>query len=344
MSAMTDIDSPGTVSITDRVREVALDAPLIGVAFLGAKAIFIGAEECAYALGDTAASAEIERISLHNGGILCAASDARRIVTGGDDGQVVMLHAGGRHEIVVSDKKHRWIDNVALHADGGFAWSAGRTAFALAPKGEIKSLDVASTVGGLAFAPKGFRLAIARYNGVTLWFPNMQGTPEELEWKGSHLAVQFSPDGKFICTSMHEPAMHGWRIADGRHMRMTGYPGRVKSFNWSCDGKWMATSGADCAILWPFQSKDGPIGKAPAQHAPLDARVSCVACNPRQTIYAAGYGDGTVLLVRIEDGAEILVRRPDPDKGAVVAMAWDTKGETLAMAAENGAAGIVSLA
>ena len=39
-------------------------------------------------------------------------------------------------------------------------------------KGSARMLEVPSTVGGLAFAPKGFRLAIAHYNGVTLWFPN----------------------------------------------------------------------------------------------------------------------------------------------------------------------------
>ena len=66
---------------------------------------------------------------------------------------------------------------------------------------------------GLAFAPKGFRLAIAHYNGVTLWFPNASATPEKLEWKGSHLSVAFSPDGKFLVTAMQEPTLHGWRLA-----------------------------------------------------------------------------------------------------------------------------------
>ena len=72
--------------------------------------------------------------------------------------------------------KRRWIDNVALHPDGAVAWSAGKTAFVRSGKAEEKSFDVPSTVGGLAFAPKGLRLAIAHYNGVTLWFPNMAAT------------------------------------------------------------------------------------------------------------------------------------------------------------------------
>jgi len=55
----------------------------------------------------------------------------------------------------------------------------------------------------LAFAPRGLRLAVAHYNGVTLWFPNMAANPEFLEWAGSHLAVTFSPDNKFLVTAMH---------------------------------------------------------------------------------------------------------------------------------------------
>ena len=59
--------------------------------------------------------------------------------------------------------------------------------------------------------PKGYRLALAHYNGVSLWFPNVEAAPTFLEWKGSHLDASSSPDGRFIVTSMQENALHGWR-------------------------------------------------------------------------------------------------------------------------------------
>jgi WD40 repeat protein len=124
-------------------------------------------------------------------------------------------------------------------------------------------------------------------------------------------------------------------------MRMSGYPGRVRSIAWSAGGKGLATSGADTVIIWPFASKDGPMGKEPAMLAPLQARVSAVACHPKQDILAAGYSDGTVLMVRIEDGAEILVRRRG--NAAVSALAWSAKGSLLAFATEDGDAGMVEL-
>src|SRR5260370_35526931 len=120
----------------------------------------------------------------------------------------------------------------------------------------------------------------------------MAAKPEFLEWAGSHLGVVFSPDNKFLVTTMHEPALHGWRLADNRHMRMTGYPGRVRSMSWSAGGKALATSGADAVIGWPFGSKGGPMAKEPAILAPLQAPVPWVAFHPKQQIPAAGYISG----------------------------------------------------
>ncbi|MTV16643.1 WD40 repeat domain-containing protein [Bradyrhizobium elkanii] len=326
------------VSITDRVKPLPLGAAVGSVHFLGDRAFFVGAEE---GVAIATADGEITRTETHFGAILCAASDGKRLVTGGDDGKLIAIDAKGETSVIATDAKRRWIDNVALHGDGTVAWSAGKTAFVRNPKGEEKTFEVPSTVGGLAFAPKGLRLAIAHYNGVTLWFPNMAANPEFLEWAGSHLAVMFSPDNKFLVTAMHEPAMHGWRLADNRHMRMSGYPGRVRSMSWSVGGKGLATSGADTVIVWPFTSKDGPMGKEPAMLAPMPARVAVVACHPKNDIMAVGYADGTVLMVRLEDGAEILVRRNAGT--AVSALGWNAKGTLLAFGTEDGDAGIVEM-
>ena len=151
----------------------------------------------------------------------------------------------------------------------------------------------------------------AHYNGATLWFPNApNATPEILAWKGSHLAVTFSPDGRFLVTAMQEPTLHGWRVVDGRHMRMAGYAAKVRAIAWSTGGKWLASSGSDQLVLWPFAGKDGPMGKEPRLLAPTDKRVVAVACHPTQDVVAVGYENGLVLLVRIDDGAEIVASKP----------------------------------
>src|SRR3569623_430405 len=336
---MSSFETSGSsvASVTDRVLMGELNAPATAVHFIGDVAAFVSGEECVVLVDGAGAGTEV---AVHGGGILCSVSDGRRLGTGGDDGKVVVVDAKGKIETLAADARHRWIDNVAVHADGSVAWSAGKTAF-VKTKDTEKSFDAPSTVCGLAFAPKGLRLAIAHYNGVTLWFPNMAAKPEVLEWKGSHLGVMFSADNRFLVTAMHEPALHGWRLADAKHMRMTGYPGRVRSMSWSVGGKLLATSGADTVILWPFGSKDGPMGKEPAMLAPLQAKVTAVACHPKNDILAAGYSNGTILMVRIQDGAEILVRRNGG--GPVSALAWNAKGTMLAFATEDGDAGLMPL-
>jgi len=338
MSEFEPGERPSIVSLTDRVTPVAIGGAVTSVHFLGDRAAFVGAEENV-SLVD--AEGTISKVATHGGRILCAVSDGKRLITGGDDGKVSALDAKGAVTQLAVDAKRRWIDNVAVHPDGAFAWSAGKTAFVKSGKGEEKTFDMPSTVGGLAFAPKGLRVAVAHYGGVTLWFPNMAAKPEFLEWAGSHLGVVFSPDNKFLVTAMHEPALHGWRLADNRHMRMSGYPGRVRSMSWSAGGKYLATSGADTVIMWPFASKDGPMGKEPAMLAPLQSRVTAVACHPKQDILACGYEDGTVLMVRLNDGAEILLRRPG--SSPTTALAWNANGTLLAMSDEAGDAGIFPL-
>ena len=321
-------------SLAAKVRSLDAGSHVVAATFLGATAAFALGE------GEILLAGEAERrVRAHDGAILEAASDGKRLVTAGDDGKLVATGANGDTE-VLAEAPGKWIDHVALGPDGAFAWSIGKTAFARTKKGD-RSLDLPTSVGGLAFAPKGLRLAITHYSGATLWFPNADARPETLAWKGSHLDVLFSTEGHFLITSMQEPALHGWRLADGHHMRMTGYPGRVRFMQFTADGKWLATTGANEVILWPFASKDGPTGKEPRVLAQHSARVACVACHPKQEVLAAGYADGQLLLVRLEDGAAILVRQADASP--ISALAWSASGQVLAFGTEDGKAGLLAL-
>ncbi len=324
-------------SVTERIRPVDAKAPVAAVHFLGNEAAFVLGEETILIVGDEGE----RRIAAHEGGILCSASDGARIVSGGDDGRIVATKPHGETDALATDAKRRWIDRIAAGPDDAVAWAVGKQAFVRTAKGEERVLDIPSSAGGLAFAPKGFRLAVAHYNGASLWFPNAKVAPEKLEWKGSHLDVAFSPDGRFLVTAMQEPALHGWRLADGKHMRMSGYAAKVQSISWSPGGRWLATSGASQLVMWPFQSKDGPMGKAPNLLAPAECKVAQVACHPAQEIVAVGYDDGMILLVRIDDGAEILAKRPG--EAPVSAMAWNPDGTRFAFGTENGEAGVLAL-
>ncbi|GGE53266.1 hypothetical protein GCM10007276_32890 [Agaricicola taiwanensis] len=329
---------PSGDSLTQFIRPIEAGAHVTAAAFLGEVTLF--------ALGDGTVvrfdGETEERLTVHpDGAVLLAASNGRRLVTGGDDGRVVEVLADGQTN-VLAETGGKWIDALALGQDGALAWSAGKVVTARDSRGWTASIESRSAVRGLAFAPKGFQLAIAHYGGATLWFPRAVAKPKLLEWKGSHIDVTWSPDARFVITTLQENALHGWRVADSAHMRMTGYPAKTRSLSWSSDGKWLATSGADAAILWPFQAKEGPMGKQPKELSVRPAKIERVAFHPSAPVLASGFEDGCILLSRITDSGELLARAPG-EGGAITALAWDAEGKRLAFGTEEGSAGVLIL-
>jgi WD40 repeat protein len=319
-------------------RELSFGAYVVEAAFLGDTAVF--------ALGDGTIrriSGEAEDITpVHAGAILAATPtrDGKALITGGDDGLVAVTDSGGKVDTVAT-RQGKWIDHVAAGPGGAVAFASGRKAELRFADGRERAFDLPRAVGGLAFAPKGLRLAVARYDGVTLWWAGTEAPPIGLEWKGPHIGVMFSPDGKYVVTVMQDNQLHGWRLDDGKDMRMSGYPAKPRSLSWSAKGRFLATSGANAAVLWPFHFKDGPQGKPPLQLGGREVLVTRVACHPSQEIVAIGYQDGMVMAVRFADADEALLRRPG--HGPVTALAWDGGGKRLAVGSEEGAAGVVSL-
>ena len=130
------------------------------------------------------------------------------LLTGGEDGRICATGLNGEaQELNMLPRK--WMTALAAAPNGTLAFASGRSAWVRSPEGSLREFPHERSVEGVAFAPKGLRLAVARYNGVTLHWPATNGAPTELEWKGAHVSVIFSPDNRFLVTSMQENALHG---------------------------------------------------------------------------------------------------------------------------------------
>ncbi len=328
---------PAPPSLTERVHSVGLGHHVLAAGFPGADPCFATADgQVRFALTVDAGT------QVHEAGMLTALVERNAVLSGGEDGRVMRTTAAGGPQRL-GEEKGKWIDALASGPDGAAAWSTGKSVTARSAKGELRQMTAPSTARGLAFMPKGYRLAVAHYNGVSLWFPNASAEPEQLVWKGSHIDALVSADGRYVITSMQENALHGWRIDDKAHMRMTGYPAKTRSMSWSHDGAWLATSGAEAAIIWPFSGKDGPMGKAPRECGVRPVRTGRVAFHPGALVLAIGYDDGCVLLVRLTDASELLVRAPATGQGAISALAWDREGRRLAIGGADGYAAVLTL-
>jgi WD40 repeat protein len=282
----------------------------------------------------------------HQGLLTCIRDPfSASLLSGGEDGKVMRIGQDGSATLV-AETPRKWITVVAGGPQGAVAWAHGRSSFVRTGDGTVKEFPESRTVEAIAFAGKGLRIAVARYNGVTLHWVGTNGAPVDLEWKGAHTGVTFSPDGRFLVTTMQENALHGWKLdgkaGENRHMRMTGYPAKVKSLSWSPKGKWLASSGAPAAIVWPFSAKDGPMGKAPQELGTrANIMVTQVSFHPAEEVLAIGFIDGMILGVRLADGKEALLRRPG--KGAITGLSWSANGKLLAFSSEAGDCGVIDI-
>ena len=319
-------------------RFLSADAYVTAVAYASGMA--------AFALGDGAVKLlpdDGEEIvtTPHEGAALSLAVYGDGFVSGGDDGKLVRIAHDGALETLFH-QRGKFIENVTVSpVSGALAFSFGKEMGVIAkPGAEPRRFTHGSTVAGLAFDPKGKRVAAAHYNGVSLWWLGAENaTPAQLEWKGAHTGVWWHPGGDYVVTSMLENALHGWRLSDKAHMRMAGYPAKTRSMAFFKKGKWLATAGAQSIICWPFDGK-GPMGRNANETGPQGAICAVVAAHPSRDLLASGHADGSVWITRFEDDRAACVRMPG--ESPVTALAWRPDGGRLAFGCEDGAAGVLN--
>ena len=202
-----------------------------------------------------------------------------------------------------------------------------------------------STISGLAFNPKGKRLAAAHYGGVTLWWTATLGQiPNRLEWRGSHIGVSWSPDGSYLITAMQECELHGWRLTDGEQIAMSGYEAKVRSMDWLAKPPLLATSGSECVIAWSFAGS-GPQGKPPLEIGQGIGRlVTQVAVHPNRQLVAIGFADGGVAVCELTaDRNARAVRLRPAGSDRISALAWSPGGARLAAGTDTGVVSVFDL-
>ncbi|MBN8606586.1 MAG: WD40 repeat domain-containing protein [Caulobacterales bacterium] len=329
-----------SAQVYDSGRRLAIGAGATSVHWIGDEALF--------ALSDGAVlvatrEGETRRIAAHDGVILSAGlhPDGKRLVTGGDDGRVQIIAPDGEARTLA--ELRRWVDHLATSAATNLIVAGvGKEAIVFQAEKETHRFAYPTSLGGLALDAKGRRLAASHYGGATLRYVlTADDKGVALNWQGSHLAITISPDATYVITGMQENALHGWRMPEKTDLRMDGYPSKTRNFSWDKRGRWLATSGANAAIVWPFVGKLGPQGKPPLQPGEREALVTAVAFHPSEEMLAIGYADGAVIVVRFSDsmGMEL----DEPGEGAVSALAWSADGKHIAIGDEAGRGAIIAV-
>lgn len=308
----------------------------------------------AFALGDGSVTivqhmhAEPVTVQAHTGACLSLApAPGGGFISGGDDGRFLSISVAG-DVIEIAHFAGRWLDNVGSHPSGVIACSEGKRLHVTRVGKSTITFSYPSTVGGFCFSPDGKRIAVAHYGGVSIRAADdADADALRLKWAGSHLDVTWSPDSRFIMSAMQEDCIRGWRLKDKQDMCMSGYATKVRSWAWVAGGRYLATSGAGFIPCWPFNGSKGPMGKEPISLGYAESGlVTAVASAPVYPMIAAGYDNGLVLVTLLADGdadEQAAIIKP-AGNGAVTAIAWSPDGQYLAVATEQGFAGIMPTA
>ena len=321
-------------------RGVALGAYVVGVAYdaTGNLAAATGAGKIVVLPADPLSSEAPREIVAHRGASLSFARDpgGKSFLSGGDDGRLVRVALDGTTAEILN-AKGKWIEAIAVSERRGLvAASAGRSVHLLAGEAMHELGPHPSTVMDIAFSPDGSRLAASHYGGASIHLTARPGeSPRRLAWKGSHLAVRYSPSSKFLATATQENAIHVWRLASGADMQMQGYVTKVKSLAWSFDGNWLVSSGTELAVCWGFAGK-GPEGQPPME---LDANsvgatVARVAAHPAAPFIALGFSHGAIEIADL--AKKRVMPLAEPTDSPVSAIAWSSDGWRLAVGTEAG--------
>ena len=343
-----DLGNPDWRSTLPPSRAVSTDAPVAACAFSR------DGKSVAFALGDgrvRVLPAEVKQAEtpaeepIHKGAVLSLIADPNSdgFISGGDDGRLLRLAPdGGTTEL--ANQKGKWIDKLAAHrASGAIAASAGKMALVIDKAGQAHEFGPhQSTVAAVDFSKDGGRIAAAHYSGITIWsIANVALPPRKFAWAGSHVALRWSTDGKFIATGTQENDIHVWRIAQATDMRMQGYPAKVKSLSWSADARWLYTSSQPVFTAWPFAGK-GPEGKPPLQFGEEGAGLlTVVAAHPAAEFVAGGYDSGELQLGDIKSRRSVVLKLSDGSP--ITSLAWSPDGWSLAAGNEAGNLLVVDL-
>ncbi|MGE4074745.1 MAG: WD40 repeat domain-containing protein [Reyranella sp.] len=341
-----DLSRPSMAGRLPPARSLAGDAPVAACAFNrdGTVVAFaMGDGRVRLLPADLGADLPEAAAPVHGGVVLSLIADPSGdgFVSGGDDGRL-LRHGRDGSTSEIGSYKGKWIEHLAGHRSGLVAAAVGRNAIVV-KDGDVRELGPhQSTVAGIDFSKDGSRIACAHYGGVTVWSIGQATQPPRLfAWRGSHVALKWSSDGRFIATGTQENDIHVWRIAQATDMRMQGYPAKVKSLAWASDSRFLCTSAQPVFTAWPFAGK-GPEGKPPVQFGSEGAGLmTVVAALDTSHLVAGGYDSGEIQIGDVKNRQSMVVKLADGSP--VTCLAWSPKASKLAVGNERGDLVVIDL-
>lgn len=266
------------------------------------------------------------------------------IASAGQDGKVRIWDSTSGQEVKALDAGAAWAEKLAWHPSGGYlAVGAGKKARVFSAAGElIRELPPqAGTVMDLAWRPGTKHLTVLAYGAAATYEP-LNGTDavKLLAWKGSPLAMAWSPDGKILAHGNQDATIHFWYFDTSHDLQMWGYRSKIRELAWDFSSRYLATGGSPIVCVWDCQA--GPKGPEGSRPQMLDEgheeNISALAYQARGFLLASAGLDGRVLLWQPTNKKGPQVGAFQFPEGEASALAWSPDDKSLA--AGSGAGGV----
>ena len=239
-----------------------------------------------------------EKENTHSGGLLAMAihPEGEIFATSGQDGNVQICNCQEGKVIKTLNLGKGWVEHLKWSNDGLFlAIASSKKVYVFNEIGEEKwiSEDHPSTVSAITWSNKN-ELATACYGRVTFFDIVNNKTNQKLEWQGSLVSMELSPDGDIVACGSQDNSVHFWRRSTGMDAEMTGYPGKPSHLSFDDSGKLLATSGSERITVWSFIG-NGPEGTMPGELCHHTEPISSLAFSNKGMLVASGSRDGSVV-------------------------------------------------
>lgn len=266
------------------------------------------------------------------------------LATAGQDGKVRLWDAATGGETHALDGGAAWVEKVAWHPSGTLlAAAAGKTARVWDAAGNLvfTSPPQAGTVTDLGWRPGTEQLAVLGYGAANVYDIAAGGAVAHIfAWKGSPLALAWSPDGKVLAHGNQDATVHFWYADTGKDLQMWGYPSKVRELAWDFTGRYLATGGGPMVCVWDCGGPKGPEGTQPQMLEGPEDTVTAVAVQRRGYLAAATARDGRVVLWQPANKKAPKVGEHRFKDAEAATLAWSPDDKALAVGAGDGSVAV----
>jgi WD40 repeat protein len=255
-----------------------------------------------------------------------------------------LLHVSASGVTRVTSNHGSPIDLVAPVRTGGVLAASGGSTIFYDCNGDVGWLQerAGGNASAIAVSRDGRRFAMGADGCLLVRAFGPRPEPAVSYEVGSVSALSWSPDGSWLAAAIAKAGIVLVRLADARIVRLPNYPAAVASLSWSVDSRLLVTSGAYRIVAWDLSTLVGG-NERPASLTTGRAGLVLaerVDTHPERSLVAAGYGDGRVVVSKIGEPDELVVK--PAGRGGVQALRWSPDGQHLAFGTSDGDAAIVT--